>query len=487
MEPLDIDQSRLIAQQCDDSIRKASLIAIYLGLGWLLFGTLTGLLTSLKFNFPDFLSSSVWLSYGRTRPIHLNAMVYGWACNIMFAIALWLMARLVRSPSPWQSLAKAGVIIWNIGVLIGIIGIYAGQSDGMEWLEMDRYYADPLLILGAGLIGAVVFKNLSERKVKHLYVSVWYVAAAFIWFPVIFILGNLPQFKGVENAAVNWFYAHNALGLWLTAINLGLIYYLIPKILGRPIYSYWLSLVGFWSLAFFYSLNGMHHLIGGPLPTWMITTSIVASIMMVVPVFAVAVNHHMTMVGRFTALRYSPTLTFIVLGAMAYTGVSLQGVMQSLVEVNRVTHFTHWTVGHAHMGVYGFVSFTLFGALYYLMPRLLGQDWLSSSMIRWHFWLVMIGIFLYVFGLAVGGVLQGLALNNSSLPFEESVRVTKPWLWVRTIASLFLSAGHIIFVVHIFRLHSKTARVSDIPPWHEVVPIVLEASDRNSSQQREAR
>ena len=205
------------------------------------------------------------------------------------------------------------------------------------------------------MVGIPLLVTLRHRKVDHLYVSVWYIMGAYVWFPIIYFIGNWPSFTGVESAAVNWFYAHNVLGLWLTAINLGAVYYLIPKILGRPIFSYQLSLLGFWSLAFFYALNGMHHLIGGPLPTWMITTSIVASALMIIPVLAVAVNHHMTMFGRFGALRYSPALRFIVLGAISYTAVSLQGMFTALRSVNRITHFTHWTIAHAHVGVYGFV------------------------------------------------------------------------------------------------------------------------------------
>jgi cytochrome c oxidase cbb3-type subunit 1 len=175
---------------------------------------------------------------------------------------------------------------------------------------MHRYWADPWLVIGGGMIGVALSRTLAAREVEHLYVTVRYIMATLLWFPLSFLLGNWPTFRVWESAAVNWFNTHNALGLWLTAINLGAAYYFIPKVLGRPVHSYQLSLLGFWTLAFFYALNGMHHLIGGPLPSWMITTSIVASVLMLIPVLAVAVNHHMTMVGRFGALRHSPTLRF---------------------------------------------------------------------------------------------------------------------------------------------------------------------------------
>lgn len=471
-EPDRLARETETAARCDRSVRIPALLGVWCALMWLLVGSIFGDLASFKLHSPWLLADSPYLTFGRIRPAHLNSMVYGWASNAMIAVALWLLARLLRAPLRWAPLVLVGIGLWNIGVGIGIYGLLDGVSDGLEWLEMHRWYADPFLLVGGALIALPVCRTLVAREVKHLYVSVWYVVAAFVWFPIIFLVGNMP-WSGIQSAAANWFYAHNALGLWFTAISLGAIYYLIPKVLGRPIYSYWLSLVGFWSLAFFYSLNGMHHLIGGPLPSWMLATSIVASVMMVIPVIVVAVNHHMTMVGRFSAMRYSPTLTFVVLGAMAYTGVSLQGVMQSLVEVNRLTHFTHWTVAHAHMGVYSFVTFTLFGSLYYILPRVLLREWPSAWMIRWHLWLVLFGIATYIIGLAIGGVLQGLALNDAKLPFEVSVARTLPWLWVRSGAGVILTLGHLLFVAHVIRLTMAPRSRGAIPAWYELAPILV--------------
>lgn len=469
--PVDL---RRIAQLGDLSVKNFVLACFLIALAWLLAGTVFGDLASVKMHAPDLLTGKAYLTFGRVRPAHLNSMIYGWASNAMFGVSIWLMARLARTTAKWIFCAWVGLSLWNLGLLAGTVGLFLGISDGMEWLELNRYAADIPMLMGAGLIGASLWRALLSRQVSGLYVSVWYIAASYIWFPIIFFIGNFVSPTGVENAAVNWFYAHNALGLWLTAINLGAIYYFIPKILGRPIYSYWLSLVGFWALAFFYSLNGLHHLIGGPLPSWMITTSIVSSIMMIIPVMAVAVNHHMTMIGRFSALRYSPTLSFVVLGAMAYTGVSLQGIMQALVEINRVTHFTHWTIGHAHMGVYSFVTFTIYGSIYYIAPRLLKREWPSSALIRWHFWLVLSGIFLYISALSIAGVKQGLILNTTTLPFSESVAAALPWLWVRSLAGLLLTIGHLVFVYHFCRLIAKPVASRTTSPWHEISPLVVE-------------
>ncbi|MDP2313598.1 MAG: cbb3-type cytochrome c oxidase subunit I [Pseudomonadota bacterium] len=457
--------------------REPALLCFVTAVFWLLVGSIFGDLASLKFQFPDWLADSGALTFGRLRTAHLNAMIYGWSSLAMLGVSCWLIPRLVRQPLAWPRLAVGGAMIWNIGLLSGVPGLLAGATDGLEWLELDWRFSDPWLVLGGAMVGGALLRTVLGSKVEHLYVSVWYTAAAFVWFPILFVIGNLRVYTGVESAAVNWFYGHNALGFWLTAINLGAIYYLLPKVLGRPIHSYQLSLVGFWAFAFFYSLNGMHHLVGGPIPTWMITTSIVASGMMVIPVGAVAVNHHMTMVGRFGALRYSPTLRFVVLGAISYTAVSLQGIFTAFVEVNRVTHFTQWTIAHSHVGVYAFVTLTLFGSIYYILPRLVEREWPSASLIRWHFWLSLGGIAAYVLALIVGGVLQGMALLDPARPFEESVTVTLPWLAVRTVAGLVLTAGHLVFAWHIALMLSRhLRRERRLPPWHEAQPRLYEES-----------
>lgn len=463
--------------RADHSSRKPVMLCFTTAIIWFLIGTIFGDLASLKMHIPELLASPAWLTFGRVRPAHLNAMIYGWASIAMLGVSLWMIPRLVHTELHWGRLATVGIWIWNIGLVIGVLGMLFGVTDGLEWLEMHRWLADPWLVVGGGMVGLSLLRTLAARDIDHLYVSVWYIMAAYLWFPIIFLVGNWP-WRGVESAAANWFYAHNALGLWLTAVCLGAAYYFIPKVLGRPIYSYQLSLLGFWTLAFFYALNGMHHLIGGPLPTWMITTSIVASVLMLIPVLAVAVNQHMTVVGRFRALRYSPTLRFVVLGAIAYTAVSLQGMFTSLREVNRVTHFTHWTIAHSHVGVYWFVTFVLFGAIYYILPRLVGHEWPSARLIRWHFWSVLIGIGVYVIALTVYGVLQGLALVDPQVPFQTSVEVAMPGLVIRSLAGLILSAGHVIFAWHVWLMMRGVSPERRMPVFHAVTPVIYPEPER---------
>lgn len=475
---IDHSKVRVDVQQValfDASSRSVVALGVWISLVWLLIGTIFGDISSFKFDMPDWLAQQDWLTFGRVRPAHLNAMVYGWASTAMFSVSLWLIPRLCRTPLQWRNLAMIGILWWNMGVAIGIVALLRGYGDGLEWLELDNVIADPLLIIGAGMVGASIWKTLASRKVEHMFVSVWYITASYPWFVIIFTAGNLPIYQGVESAAVNWFYAHNALGLWLTTVNLGLIYYIIPKVIGRPVYSYWLSLIGFWGLALFYALNGMHHLIGGPMPSWMIATSITASILMVIPVVAVGINHHMTVAGRFGALRYSPALTLIVLAAMSYTAVSLQGILTALVGVNRITHFTHWTIAHSHLGLYMFVTLSLFGGLYYILPKLWNQEWPSAGLIRAHIGFIIAGMVLYVVALGFGGVLQGLSLLDPAQSFQASVEAARPWMHARSVAAVLITLGHLAFVWHVILLYRLSRRHDQVlePAFYYIRPILV--------------
>lgn len=470
LAPADLD----VRLRADASSRTVVVVMYSAAILWLLAGSLFGDIASVKLHWPDFLVQQPWLTFGRIRTAHLHAVNYGWATAALIGTSLWLMPRLVHTELKGAGLALVGGVLFTLGIVIGIIAVLMGYTDGMEWLEAPRWAAGPFLVLGGGLVGLSLFRTVASRESEHLYVSVWYILGAFIWFPMLYLTAKWTTWSGVESAAVNWFYAHNVLGFWLTAMSVGAAYYFIPKVLGRPVYSYQLSVVGFWSLAMFYSLNGMHHLVGGPLPTWMITTSIVASVFMFIPVVATGINLHMTVVGRFGALRYSPTLRFVVLGALAYTSVSLQGSFTALREVNRVTHFTHWTVAHSHVGGYAFVTFVCFGAMYYVLPRVLGHEWPSEKLIRWHFTLVLAGIATYVVSLTWAGVAQGLALLDPATPFEQSVTRSLPGLYGRSLGGLILTIGHLVFAYHFWLMMRMPRGVPRRarPPFHSAQPVL---------------
>ncbi|QDU60877.1 hypothetical protein Pan216_17300 [Planctomycetes bacterium Pan216] len=415
---------------------------------WLLVGTTLAIIASVKMHWPEFLESFSWLTFGRARSAHLDTMAYGWTAQVGLGVSLWLIARLARAPLRWPRLLVGAAGLWNAAVLAGAIGVLGGQMQSVEWLEFPPFVA-PLLALAFVVIAMSALTTFGDRQEGHIYVSQWYLFGALFWFPWLYVVANVlilfQPVRGVLQASVNWWFAHNYLGLYLTPIGLASAYYLIPKVIGRPVYSYYLSIIGFWALAFFYNSAGIHHLIGGPMPAWLITYSIVASVMMLIPVGTVAINHHMTTVNHFRLVLYSPTLRFIVFGAMSYTAVSVQGALQSLRTVNEVSHFTHYTVAHAHLGVYAFFTMTMFGSLYYIVPRLTKWEWASARLIRLHFWMTAGGIMLYFLSLTWAGWYQGQMLNDANVPFMDIVKYTLPYLRTRSIAAVMLAVGHLVF------------------------------------------
>jgi cytochrome c oxidase cbb3-type subunit 1 len=454
--------------EVDRSCRGPVLFFFTTGLLWLLLGTLFGFLASFKMHSPELLADYPWLTWGRVRMAHLNAVIYGWASLSGIGVAIWLMGRLCRQRLQGVPICIAAGVLWNLAVAIGIVGILAGHSTSVEWLEFPGY-AVPPLVVGFVLVsiwGVIMFR---KRRPGHVYVSQWYLFAALFWFPWLYstaqlIIQHLP-IRGVVIGAVNWWYGHNVLGLWFTPIGLAAAYYFIPKVIGRPVHSYYLSALGFWTLALFYSWNGMHHLIGGPYPAWLITASVVASMMMIIPVLTVAINHHMTMRGNFHMLAVSPTLRFVVFGAMAYTLVSLQGILMAFRSFNKITHFTHYTVGHSHLGLYAFYTMIIFGAMYYIVPRLVGCEWRWPSMIKLHFWLAAYGILVMVGVLTVAGFAQGAALLNLDYTFMDTVNLTKPYLVARSFSGVALAVAHFVFFGHFMMMLFGRGRKPGSPTY----------------------
>lgn len=466
-------------QRVDRSVRLPVIVFSVSSVLWLLAGSALAAVASLKFQFPDWLVEQGWLTFGRVRPAHLATMIYGWISMAGIAIATWLWVRTLKTElrGGWLLLVAAG--LWNVGVLIGSVGILAGYSRSVEWLEMPRT-AFALIIPALFLVAASLLWTLRHRNVQHLFISVWYIGASLLWTPFLFLAILLPEYSGVPHATANWWFAHNILGLWLTPVGLAAAYYFIPKVTGRPIYSYHLSFLGFWTLALFYNWAGVHHLVGGPVPQWVVTISIVFSVMMIIPVVVVALNHHMTVVGHFRKVVYSPTLRFVVFGAMSYTVVSLQGALQALRSWQEVTHFTHYTIAHSHLGVYAFATMIAYGALYYILPRVTGWEWHSKRLISLHFWTSGLGIGMYVTGLTIGGVIQGLQLLNPDVAFLEIVEATKPWLASRTVAGAIISTGHVAFAWSVWKI---VRRKGDKPPGPTYLRDVPEGTFRRPTPQ----
>jgi cytochrome c oxidase cbb3-type subunit 1 len=431
---------------------------------WLIVASAAGLLASIKLHEPDFLTNTAWLTFGRLRTIHLNGVAYGWAPMGLLGLAIWLLPRLLHTPLRGGRLVILGAALWNGGLIAGLGGLAVGINAGMEWLEIP-WQVGSLFAIGGMLMALPLVFMLPRRKVEHLYVSVWYMGAALFWFPILYIVAKIPGVHfGVEQATMNWWFGHNVLGLFYTPMSIATIYYLLPKIIGRPVRSYNLSLLGFWTLAFFYGQVGAHHLIGGPIPEWLITLSIVQSVMMFIPVIAFSLNQHLTMKGHFGALKHSPVLRFIVFGAVMYTVASVQGSLQALRSVNSLTHFTHFTVAHAHIGMYGFVSMVIFGGIYFAMPRVVNMPWPKPALISWHFWLVVGGYAVYILTLSTGGILQGLVLLDPARDFMDSVAVTLPWLKGRSIGGAMMTVGHLIFAYHVGLMIVRSSSVPSSVP-----------------------
>lgn len=434
--------------QLDQVSRRPVLILLSSAIIWLVVGSIFGLLASLKMHWPDLLTGEAALTFGRVRTIHLNMVIYGWLSLAGIGVATWIAPRIYHTSLRNPTLPLVGAIFWNGALLAGVVTIALGGTAGVEWLEIP-WQIDVFFVVGAACFVLPVVRTALARRVDHIFVSGWYFLGALTWFPVLLIIAKWPGiYSGAQGATVDWWYAHNILGLWLTQLGLGAGYYFISKITGKPIYSYQLSLLGFWSIALFYSQVGIHHLIGGPVPTWVVTLSIVHSIMMFVPVIAVGINQHVTVLRNLWAVKASIALRFVWLGAIMYTAASFQGSLEALRAVNTVTHFTQFTIAHAHLGNYGFVAFVMFGAIYQLMPRVTGRQWPWPVMITAHFWLSVVGFAIYFIALTIGGVLQGLAMLDPTQAFGASVQVLKPYLEARSVGGAMMTLGHFIFAIH---------------------------------------
>ena len=452
--------------QIDRSVRAPVLFFFTVSVLWLLVGSLFGVISAIKLHAPQFLGSYECLTFGIARSVHLNVVMFGWGSNAIYGVSLWLMHRLCRTELPNTWVPLAGGVLWNVTLFFGLGGIMAGAMTSVEWLEMPKEVGPPLSIafLMIGLWNVVAF---ARRKSEHVYVSQWYILAAVFWFPLLYCVAEMMILwypaRGTVQAIVNWWFGHNALGLWLTPMGVAAMYYFIPKVIGKPIHSYYLSIVGFWTFALFYNWAGVHHLIGGPIPVWMQSAGIVASVMMVIPVLVTAINFHYTTVGRenWRIIAGSPTLRFVIFGAFNYTLSSLGGSLMALREVNATTHFTNAVIGHAHHGMYAFLSMVLFGSMYFIMPRLLYREWPSASLIRWHFWLCAVGIVGYVVVMTIHGVMQGVEINtgmdykNAGDTLGIAAR-SLPWTGMRTLFGTLMTLGHVAFAVNFFRMLAGT-------------------------------
>ena len=418
---------------------------------WLLLATVLGSISSIQLHSPGFLAGYPILTYGRILPAYNNALGYGWATLSGMGVAIWLLARLCRVRIKLPGVLVTGAVFWQVGLTIGIIQILAGKTTGVEGLEIPGSAA-VLMLFGymlVGLWGALIF---GYRRQAPAYISVWYLVAALFWFPWTFAIAHLamalPGVSGVVQSLVAAWAAQNFLNVFITAIGLAAAYYLIPKVIDRPVHSYHLASTGFWAFILFAGLTGAVRLSGGPLPAWLVTLSIAATILLVVQIATVSANLILTMRGQYHMVYHSPTIRFTFFGAIAFCIAGVIGLLTALRSVDRALHFTFFQSAQTHLLLYAFFSMVMFGAIYYILPRLVGCEWLSSSMISLHFWGSAYGGGMLIVMLGVGGIASGAALADPEAIFSQIITEGAVYYVAGSIAWGMIAIAHLIFAFH---------------------------------------
>ena len=445
--------TRSTLAEVDKSLRFPLLFFVVCAILWLTVSNVLALVALFQSYSPNFLSGCEWFTYGRLYPVATNAMLFGWGCNAIFAIALWIIARLSQSPVRDRGLLIIAGLFWNFGLKVGLFGILAGDFISAKMLELPGY-ATPILIVAYALIGTWGVLTFLNRKECTIYVAQFYILGAFFWFPWLYMIAQFmviwfPVRGVVQNIVSSWF-ASGFFNLWLTSVALATAYYLIPKVLGRPIYSYSLALLGFCSLALIGSWAGLAQMVDGPVPIWLPSVGIVASVLMIMPVGTVVLNLYLSVKGVLRSVWQSIVLRFIGFGVLAYLFVGIIGAAMAFRSVSEITQFTVFISGYEQLLVYAFFSMILFGGLYFMAPRLTKRDWPSADLIHLHFWGSASGIVLAVLALFIGGLISGSQMNDAEIPFIEVSQSLVIWLKVHTIGLVCLAVGHIAFAINFF-------------------------------------
>ena len=433
---------------------------------WLVLASLCSLIASIKFHSPDFLAGCAWLTYGRVRAVATDAQTYGFAMQAALGAALWIIARLVGNRVAQPGLIAFGGILWNLGVLVGVTGILAGDGTGFENFEMPRYAA-LLLFLAYLVIALWTVLTLRGRRQAGLDPSQWFLLAALFWFPWIHstatLLLTVCPVRGVMQSVVAWWYSANLNGVWFGLTGLAILFYLLPRLTDRTLHSRHLALFAFWTLILFGSWSGIPA--GAPVPAWMPALSAVATVLTIVPALAVAVNVFQTTGCPCCRTKGIPPGSFLAVGTVSFVLGGFLRAAGAVPQISAVTRFTWFTVAQSQLAAYGFVGMTLFGAVYHIVPQVAGMEWPCRRSVRAHFWLATGGILLCVAPLAIGGVLQGLKLNNDQVVFMDVTQSTLLFLRISTLGELALVIGNLLLAVNLVRLAARYSRTHFAPAW----------------------
>ena len=430
-------------------------------------GMLVGVIIAAQLAFPELNFGVPWLSYGRLRPLHTNAVIFAFGGCALFATSFYVVQRTNHVRLFGGRLAD--FIFWGYNlVIVGAVITYPlGITSGKEYAELE-WPIDLLLTVVWVAYAVVFFGTLAIRKVKHIYVANWFYGAFIIAVAILHLVNSAAvpagmwksysAYSGAQDAMIQWWYGHNAVGFFLTAAFLGMMYYFVPKQAQRPVYSYRLSVVHFWALIFTYMWAGPHHLHYTALPDWTQSLGMIFSLILLAPSWGGMINGIMTLSGAWEKLRDDPILKFLIVSLSFYGMSTFEGPMMAIKEVNALSHYTDWTVGHVHSGALGWVGFVSMGSLYYLIPRLFNRTSMySTRLINTHFWIATIGVVLYIASMWISGVMQGLmwgALNDDgtlTYSFVESVKASMPFYAIRFTGGLLYLSGMILMAYNVFR------------------------------------
>lgn len=432
----------------------------YLGAAvfWLVFGTLIGQYVGMKFVWPE-MDSSSWLSFGRLRPVHTNAVFWGWGSMAMIGLGHYVVSR--TSNREIFSYTRSKVAFWfmNISVFFGSIFLMGGINNGGGEYREYIWPIMALFAIGLIIIFSNFYKTVATRKISEIYISNWFILAALIWTTVLTFIGYFPDYQeGLGETVIQGYYMHQGVGMWFMTFTLGLVYYFLPSSLNKPIYSYSLGVLAFWTQMLFYTLIGTHHFVFSPLPWWLQTVAIVFSAGMFIPVFAGSTNFFMTMRGSWDHISKSYVLPFFLVGVVFYFVGSVQGSFQAFRFTNYLWHFTDFNVAHSHMTMYGIITFLMWACMYSILPKITGQE-PPQKLVGSHFWLAFIGLIAYMVSMMTGGTLKGLSWIAGN-PFIESVILMKDfWVW-RAVGGSLMFVSHLIFGYNFYLMVRKPKEIA---------------------------
>lgn len=446
-----MSDARQISNTDDLIDRKLISLWLYWGLFWLMFAPTVGMLISTLFNFPDYLGESKYLTFGRLRPMHVNGVIFGAFSSLFIGLCYYILPRLTGVRVYKQRWGYVFGWMWNLGLVVGMVSLILGYNQGLEAGELPLIPDIVIFLVVVGL--AIQFiMTVAQRKQAAMYVSLWYLVAAFVWTVANLVLGFVIPYAipGVNNAAFHGLYLHYIVGLWITPAGYVLIYYFLPASIKNPIYSHKLSMIGFWSLALFYPFVGIHHYLFSPIADWAETLAIITSMLLIIPVWTVLQNFFGTMIGRWHTIGTNLTTKFMIMGSLMYLVGCLQGSLEALRSIQEPTHFTDFVIGHSHLTVFGTFVVWAMGGTIYVWPILFNRPLWSFKMGNWSFWLIAIGISLMAIILTAQGIQQGYMLMGATEWLDSIVSIRHYWI-LRTMAGASMDIGMTLLVYNLMR------------------------------------